>query len=183
MKLTIHCSIVAAFFCKMPGALGATDSKAGDPDMKTLLRQRIEQDKRASCIVAGVIDKTGSKVVSYGNRSDSVPALAGAGALRSTVSDLLKFLAANLGLTKFGLWPAMQLAQMPRHDAGSPDMAIALCWHIAKSAAGNVIWHNDETGGYHFVYRLQPHSPTRRRSPGQLRRFDRRSRVSSSRSR
>ncbi len=46
-------------------------------------------------------------------------ALAGAGALRSTANDLLKFVAANLGLTRSGLWPAMQLAQAPRRDVSS----------------------------------------------------------------
>jgi CubicO group peptidase (beta-lactamase class C family) len=82
--------------------------------------------------------------------------LAGAGGVRSTANDLLKFVAANLGVNKSPLWPAMQLSQKPHHDAGSPNMDVALCWHIAKSPNGNVVWHNGETGGYHSFIAFDP---------------------------
>jgi len=78
-----------------------------------------------------------------------IPTLAGAGALRSTANDMLKFIAANLGLTKSDLWPTMQLTQVPRHAAGSPDMQIGLCWHILNKFGTEAIWHNGGTGGYH----------------------------------
>ncbi len=78
-----------------------------------------------------------------------LPTFAGAGALRSTVGDLLKFAAANLGLTKSGLEPAMELEQTPRHDAGAATMRIGLGWHIAKKYEAELIWHNGATGGYH----------------------------------
>lgn len=78
-----------------------------------------------------------------------IPTLAGAGALRSTANDLLKFVAANLGLVKSDLCPAMQLTQAPRHAAGSPDMQIGLCWHILNKFGTEAIWHNGGTGGYH----------------------------------
>ena len=81
-----------------------------------------------------------------------MPTLAGAGALRSTANDMLKFVAANLGLTKSDLWPAMQLAQAPRHEASSPampDTQIGLCWHVSNQFGTEVIWHNGGTGGYH----------------------------------
>jgi D-alanyl-D-alanine-carboxypeptidase/D-alanyl-D-alanine-endopeptidase len=77
-----------------------------------------------------------------------IPALAGAGALRSTANDLLKFAAANMGLTKSDLQPAMALEQTPRHDAGSPNMQIGLGWHIAKRYGRELVWHNGGTGGY-----------------------------------
>ncbi len=79
-------------------------------------------------------------------------ALAGAGALRSTANDLLKFVAANLGLTRSDLWPAMQLAQAPRRDVSSPampDTQIGLCWHVSNKFGTEVIWHNGGTAGYH----------------------------------
>ncbi len=85
-----------------------------------------------------------------------IPTLAGAGALRSTANDLLKFLAANLGLVKSDLGPAMQLAQKSRHDAGSPDMEIGLCWHIAKKYGARLVWHNGGTGGYHSFIGFDP---------------------------
>jgi serine-type D-Ala-D-Ala carboxypeptidase/endopeptidase len=78
-----------------------------------------------------------------------LPALAGAGALRSTANDLLKFVAANIGLTKSPLQSAMELAQKPRHDAGLPYMRIGLGWHIASKYDEELVWHNGMTGGYH----------------------------------
>jgi hypothetical protein len=43
----------------------------------------------------------------------------------------------------------MQLTQVPRHAAGSPDMQIGLCWHILNKFGTEAIWHNGGTGGYH----------------------------------
>lgn len=51
-----------------------------------------------------------------------LPTLAGAGALRSTVNDMLKFVAANLGLKKSPLLAAMQKTHQSRHNTGVPDL-------------------------------------------------------------
>ncbi|HEY3838343.1 MAG TPA: serine hydrolase [Bryobacteraceae bacterium] len=75
-------------------------------------------------------------------------ALAGAGAMRSTANDLLKFLAANLELTHTPLTPAMRLMRSMRHPAESPDMEIMLGWHVWKRYGAEIIWHNGVTGGY-----------------------------------
>lgn len=78
-----------------------------------------------------------------------IPTLAGAGALRSTVNDLLKFLAANLGFVQSGLKSAMETQHTPRHRAASPSMRVGLGWHIAGKNQKEVIWHNGGTGGFH----------------------------------
>jgi CubicO group peptidase (beta-lactamase class C family) len=57
-------------------------------------------------------------------------ALAGAGALRSTANDMLKFLAANMELTDTPLKAAMRRMRSVRHDTGVPDLQIAMAWHI-----------------------------------------------------
>jgi hypothetical protein len=76
-------------------------------------------------------------------------ALAGAGALRSTAADMLKFLDANLGEPVSDLERAMRLAQTPRADAGSTIQRIGLNWGIQLSAGGvEVVAHNGGTGGY-----------------------------------
>jgi CubicO group peptidase (beta-lactamase class C family) len=75
-------------------------------------------------------------------------AFAGAGALRSTVKDMLTYLAANMGLTDTPLLPAMKRTHERRHDAGSPKMAIGLAWHIRLAGEHEIIWHNGGTGGY-----------------------------------
>jgi CubicO group peptidase (beta-lactamase class C family) len=78
-----------------------------------------------------------------------MPTLSGAGELRSTANDLLKFVAANLGLIKTELLPAMQYSHIARHSANFPWLNIGLGWHIAKSDDMEIIWHNGETYGFH----------------------------------
>lgn len=76
-----------------------------------------------------------------------IPTLAGAGAIRSSTFDMLKFLAANMGLKKSPLYPAMKMTHEVRHDKAGA-MRVGLGWHIAKGKNGDVIWHNGGTGGY-----------------------------------
>lgn len=76
-----------------------------------------------------------------------IPTLAGAGAIRSSTSDMLKFLSANLGLTPSPLFHAMNLSQQTRHAKAGRNR-VALGWHIIKGKNGDVIWHNGGTGGY-----------------------------------
>ena len=78
-----------------------------------------------------------------------IPTLAGAGAIRSTVNDMLKFVAANLGLVETPLAKAMEKTHVSRHDAGSPNMDIGLGWHVRRGFGSAFIWHNGGTGGYH----------------------------------
>jgi D-alanyl-D-alanine-carboxypeptidase/D-alanyl-D-alanine-endopeptidase len=77
-----------------------------------------------------------------------LPTFAGAGALRSTANDLLKFLAANLGMTKSSLTPAMALMLRTRRPTGPPGTDIALGWHITTKGDSHIVWHNGGTGGY-----------------------------------
>jgi D-alanyl-D-alanine-carboxypeptidase/D-alanyl-D-alanine-endopeptidase len=85
-----------------------------------------------------------------------LPTLAGAGAIRSTVNDMLKFVAANLGLNKSPLLGAMQIAHQSRHDTGTPDLEIGLNWHILKKFDTVIVWHNGGTGGYHSFIGFDP---------------------------
>ncbi|HTH55855.1 MAG TPA: serine hydrolase [Cyclobacteriaceae bacterium] len=76
-------------------------------------------------------------------------ALEGAGAIRSSTSDMLKFLSANLALTKTPLRKAMDLTQQTRHEkARNGKLRVGLAWLIEKSDIGDVFWHNGGTGGY-----------------------------------
>ncbi len=77
-----------------------------------------------------------------------IPTLAGAGAIRSSVHDMLIFLSANLGLKTSAFYPAMQLSHQARHDKPGGGTRVGLGWHISKGAEGDVIWHNGGTGGY-----------------------------------
>ena len=77
-----------------------------------------------------------------------IPALAGAGALRSTASDMLTFLAANTGVEETRLYGAMSETHQPRETAGSASMQVALGWHVRSDGDRKVVWHNGGTGGY-----------------------------------
>ncbi|HVJ55942.1 MAG TPA: serine hydrolase [Aliidongia sp.] len=73
--------------------------------------------------------------------------LAGAGAIRSTVADMLRYLRANMGLESTGLTPAMKLAQASRRDFGEGGH-IGLAWMTRPDPQGDIVWHNGMTGGY-----------------------------------
>lgn len=75
-----------------------------------------------------------------------VPTLAGAGALRSSAEDMLKYLAANLGLLKENpLADVMTIAQTPRDAAGA---LMGLGWSISGSEEHLIYAHNGGTGGF-----------------------------------
>jgi CubicO group peptidase (beta-lactamase class C family) len=84
-----------------------------------------------------------------------LPTLAGAGAIRSTASDMLKFVDANLHPERGPLGRAMALAQRERAPAG-PGMSIGLNWLIAHAGADTIVWHNGGTGGYRSFVGLVP---------------------------
>jgi len=77
-----------------------------------------------------------------------MPTLAGAGALRSTANDLLTFLAANLGVTKSPLAPAMAAQLGVRRPTGQSGEEASLGWAISTRDGKEIIWHNGGTGGY-----------------------------------
>ncbi len=77
-----------------------------------------------------------------------LPTLAGAGALRSTVSDMLTFVEANLGLRESPLQAAMAATHAPRRSFPGPNMQIGLGWVIRGGHGRELHWHNGGTGGY-----------------------------------
>src|SRR5258708_4081140 len=89
-----------------------------------------------------------------------IPALAGAGALRSTANDLLTFLAANIGIEKSPLAPSMAAMIAARRPTGNPTLEIALGWHIWTRDGHEIIWHNGGTGGYRTWIGFEPKSRT-----------------------
>jgi CubicO group peptidase (beta-lactamase class C family) len=85
-----------------------------------------------------------------------LPTLAGAGGLRSSANDMLKFLAANVGLANCSLSKAMIATQQPRHSSGFLRK-IGLIWQI-QTASGTT-WHNGGTGGYHSYIGFKKNPP------------------------
>lgn len=76
-----------------------------------------------------------------------IPTLAGAGAIRSTAVDLLRYVGANMGMVKSKLYPAMQLSHKNSRTAGASPI-VGLGWHTTVYPDAEIIWHNGGTGGY-----------------------------------
>jgi len=75
--------------------------------------------------------------------------LEGAGFLRSTIKDMSKFLAANMGLGQSSLIKICSLSHEPQAGAANKGMH-GFGWSILKTdSCHTIIWHNGETGGFH----------------------------------
>ena len=92
------------------------------------------------------------KHLAYGHANGSqvenwdLPAMAGAGAIRSTATDMVKYLQANMGLTKTKLNEAMKMTHQTAYTNEAQNFSIGLGWHFAND--DKVVWHNGGTGGY-----------------------------------
>ncbi len=137
------------------GLLGHILALSARTDYETLVRTRISRPLKMDSSGIKLTPEmcarlaTGHNAVRLPIANWDLPTLAGAGALRSTVNDLLKFVASNLGLKKSRLLAAMEFAHKSQHDTGVPDLEIGLGWHILKRFDTEVVWHNGGTGGYH----------------------------------
>ena len=95
------------------------------------------------------------------------PTLAGAGALRSDMNDMLLFIAANTGPAETPLEEAMRDSHRRRNDFGE-NMDIGLNWIIQRTGDNSVIWHNGGTGGYRTFAGFDPDSGVGRRRVDQF---------------
>jgi serine-type D-Ala-D-Ala carboxypeptidase/endopeptidase len=137
------------------GLLGHALALVAEEDYETLVRTRIcgplEMGSTAITLSPNLKNRlaTGHNPGLKPVPNWDIPTLAGAGALRSTVDDMLQFVAANLGLVESKLSPVMQETHASRHQTGMPDTEIGLAWHVLKKHGSEIVWHNGGTGGYH----------------------------------
>lgn len=75
-----------------------------------------------------------------------ITTLAGAGAIRSTTSDMVKFVIANISTNDTSLNKAMKLSHEIAFSDENQNFNIALAWHFANDST--ITWHNGGTGGY-----------------------------------
>jgi D-alanyl-D-alanine-carboxypeptidase/D-alanyl-D-alanine-endopeptidase len=86
-----------------------------------------------------------------------LPALAGAGALRSSANDMLTFLEAFLGYKESPLAPAMKAMLEVRRPSGKTKFeVIGLAWNILGESA----WHSGGTGGFRSFVGYDPKART-----------------------
>ncbi len=77
-----------------------------------------------------------------------LPTLAGAGALRSTIADMRRFIAAAASPPDNAVGRAIRMAIEPRFTVNQ-SLTIGLNWHRIRVADDTIVWHNGGTGGYH----------------------------------
>lgn len=75
-----------------------------------------------------------------------LPTLAGAGALRSTIKDMMNYLAANMGIIDSPLSAAIELSHKLNYTMAGND--IGLAWLTKTHAEETITWHNGGTGGF-----------------------------------
>lgn len=129
------------------GLLGIIEEKAYGKKYEELITEYITKPLQMNDTKITVTDSTrfakpygfdGSEV-KYWNLGD----LAGAGGIRSTTEDMMKYMIANLEETN----PAIKLS----HQSTFKDEKnnVALAWHITTTKKGNeLIWHNGRTAGF-----------------------------------
>lgn len=77
-------------------------------------------------------------------------ALAGCGAVKSTLGDMTKWLAFQMGKTdKLEFKEYLKMMQTRRFETDVQNTAIGMGWHISETMWDRtIIWHNGGTGGY-----------------------------------
>jgi len=139
------------------GLLGNALAHRAGTSYETLVKQRILTPLRMNN--TGItLTLAMRSLLAPGHDADGEPAanwdldtLAGAGALRSSTNDMLRFLRANIELSEPSLRAAMLLAQKSERPISGPGH-IGLAWHILPD--GKTTWHNGGTGGYRTMLAL-----------------------------
>jgi|GEM_PF-115332 CubicO group peptidase (beta-lactamase class C family) len=105
---------------------------------------RIALDERMRAKLAPGHTEGGKQTANW-----DMPVLAGAGAVRSSVNDVLRFAVANLSPPKDKFGDAIELAwQIHQQPLTAGDSPMGLGWHVIVDGTH---WHNGGTGGYHSM--------------------------------
>jgi CubicO group peptidase (beta-lactamase class C family) len=131
------------------GLLGYTLAKIKNQSYEELLQEKVlkplsmkstsSQRKNVESKLVKGLDKNGKEVSNW-----DFDALAGAGAIISTVDDLSKFALSQMDTSN----PVALLSQKKTYKVND-NMDVAMGWHIIKGKNGEILhWHNGGTGGY-----------------------------------
>jgi CubicO group peptidase (beta-lactamase class C family) len=137
------------------GLLGQALARAAGQPYGELVRERICRPLgMRDTVVTPTGEETARLATGYtrGGRPApplQIPALTGAGALRSTATDMLRFLRANLDPAHTPLASQIERTQLPRLRV-TKHTEIGLGWQIARlpGPAGPLLWHNGGTAGF-----------------------------------
>src|SRR5687768_6131325 len=111
---------------------------------------------------AVVLTPAMQRVVSHGHTADGdvtslwdIPTLAGAGALRSSMADMMRFLAANLNPPNTPLGRALAASHEHRFRSNAA-LSLGLNWHRVFFRGDTLIFHNGGTGGFRTMLAWNP---------------------------
>jgi CubicO group peptidase (beta-lactamase class C family) len=136
------------------GLLGHALARRAGMSYEALLRERVfEPLKMSSSTITFSAEHrkhlaTGHNAVLQPVSNWDLDAIAGAGAIRSSVNDMLKFLSAASGRTPSPLAPAFNRMLSVRKSTGGPLLEIAMGWHIFLQHNTEIVWHNGGTAGF-----------------------------------
>ena len=138
------------------GLLGVLISRKQETDYANLLESRIAKPLGMSDTATSVSAAQKKRLAPPNDVSCNpatswdFDALAGAGAIRSTVSDMLKFAKANLDPPNDEIGKAIELAfTQQRKPKGLDSKPMGFGWII--NSGSETRWHNGQTGGYHSM--------------------------------
>jgi CubicO group peptidase (beta-lactamase class C family) len=144
------------------GLLGHVLARRAGTDYESLIRSRITEPlgmmDTAITLSASMRQRmsTGHNPLLEPAANWDIPTLAGAGALRSSVNDMLTFLEALLGYKESPLAPAMKAMLEVRRPIGTTKAEVGLAWNILFECA----WHNGGTGGFRSFIAFDPKGRT-----------------------
>jgi len=148
------------------GLLGHALARKAGMSYEALVRTRVLQPLGMKDTTVTLSDEQKKRLATGHNgalvsvKSWDFDALQGAGALRSTVNDMLKFLAANLELTNTPLKPAMLRMRSLRRSTGTPGSDILMAWHTLSRDGSEIVWHAGATSGYRSFVGFDPAKKT-----------------------
>lgn len=135
------------------GLLGHALALRAGTSYEELLRERILGPLQMTSTAITVTAQIAGHIACGHNADGNVvahqdmPTLAGAGGLRSSITDMLRFAAANLDDDVRPLQQAMAAARAPR-ETTDPRPRIGLCWMIRRSHDREIVFHGGGTAGF-----------------------------------
>lgn len=143
------------------GLLGHALALRAGKSYEDLLRERVLAPLGMTS-TAVVLTPAMQRVVAHGHTADGdvtplwdLPTLAGAGALRSSMADMMRFLAANLNPPDTPLGRAIAASHEHRFRSNAA-LSLGLNWHRVFFRGDTLIFHNGGTGGFRTMLAWNP---------------------------
>jgi CubicO group peptidase (beta-lactamase class C family) len=136
------------------GLLGHALARRAGVDYETLLRERITGPLGMTDTAIAFTPEMKAHLAIGHNAALAptanwdIPTMAGAGAIRSTVEDMLDYVSLGLGKGPKDLQADVAAQTAKRRGAAVPGLEIGYGWHISTRRGQEIVWHNGGTGGY-----------------------------------